>query len=96
MVSPRGHVEVRGELWAENKFDPKMLLETPEIAWSQEAIAQGHIKRGLIRKRANANYSEISQEREREGRECYYTYTKASKGHVFRYRREPLRFQRVT
>jgi hypothetical protein len=53
-------VEVRGELRAEKQFDPKPLLVMPAIAWSREATAQGHIKRGLIRKRANAQYSEIS------------------------------------
>jgi hypothetical protein len=88
-------MEVRGELRAEKQFDPKPLLVMPTIAWSQEGIAQGHIKRGLIRKRANAQYSEISQQSEREGCGCYQTCTKEPKGPVFRYRREPLRFQRV-
>jgi hypothetical protein len=64
-------MEVRGELRAEKKFDPKPLLVVPAIMWSREVIAQGHIKRGLIRKRANAQYSDISQKSEREGHRCY-------------------------
>jgi hypothetical protein len=80
-------VEVRGELRAEKKFDPKPLLVMPVITWSQEGTVQGHIKRGLIIKRANAQYFEISQQSEREGCGCYQTCTKEPKGTVFRYRR---------
>jgi F420-0:gamma-glutamyl ligase-like protein len=60
MVSPRGHMEVRGELQDEKQFDPKLLLVTLAIAWSQECTAQGHIKRGLIRKRVDSQNSDIS------------------------------------
>jgi hypothetical protein len=53
-------MEVGGELWEEKNFDAKLLLVTPAIAWSQECTTQGHIKRGLIRKRVDSQYSDIS------------------------------------
>jgi hypothetical protein len=36
-------MEAQGELWAEEKFDPKPLVVTPVIAWSSEVVTQGHI-----------------------------------------------------
>jgi hypothetical protein len=83
-------VKARGELWVEKQFDPKPLVVVPSIVWSHEVVAQGHIRKG-----ANAQYSEISQESKGEGCGFYQTCTKKSKGPVLIYKRGPIRFHRV-